>query len=402
MKHIVWSHAVTVSVLALVACSPPEPAASPSSTLAPSVEPAERPPAPPAPTSEPNASEPDARRAETSLPAPKPTTISLARTGDRQLDAQLKNADAAFEAGDLEAALSLYEAARKGAPKSVAPSVGLARVKIAKASPNLSFAAAEKNRDVLAASKDLKRAMDGEPEFGPAFVEYGRALLLLGDAAQAESALRRGVHLLGEEAEAHSALGVALLANGKAEEALGALTRAKDLDPGSAARRGNLGTVFFMRGRVPEAIREYEIQVQLLPNDARAHSDLGTALLAQSDFTRALPELRRAIELEPKRATFRSNLGYALQLQGRISGAIVEYREAIRLDPKLASAWINLATALARDPKTRGEARRALNTANGLDPTDPRVKANLEELDALEKGTPAPSPEASPRRSEAR
>src|SRR5262249_61188753 len=99
----------------------------------------------------------------------------------------------------------------------------------------------------------------------------------------------------------------------------------------------------------------------------------------------ALPELKRAIELDPKRATFHSNMGYGLQLEGKLSDAIAEYREAIRLDPKLASAWINLATALSRDPKTRGEARQALKTAAGIDPTDPRVKANLEELDALEK-----------------
>jgi cytochrome c-type biogenesis protein CcmH/NrfG len=68
-----------------------------------------------------------------------------------------------------------------------------------------------------------------------------------------------------------------------------------------------------------------------------------------------------------------------------VSGAIAGYREAIRLEPKLASAWINLATALSRDPKTRGEARKALETAQKIDPSDPRVKANLEELDALEK-----------------
>jgi Flp pilus assembly protein TadD len=142
-----------------------------------------------------------------------------------------------------------------------------------------------------------------------------------------------------------------------------------------------------MRGKVAEAIKEYEVQVRLSPNDARAHSDLGTALLAQSDFTRAIPELRRALDLEPKRATFHSNMGYALQLSGKLADAIAEYRAALAIDPKLASAWINLATALSRDPKTRGEARQALKTAEKLDPSDPRVKANLEELDALEKGS---------------
>ena len=84
--------------------------------------------------------------------------------------------------------------------------------------------------------------------------------------------------------------------------------------------------------------------------------------------------------------SFHSNLGYALQLSSQRELAIAEYRKAIELDPKLVSAWVNLATILARDPATRTQARAALMTAKRLDPQDPRVKANLDELDALEKG----------------
>jgi len=36
------------------------------------------------------------------------------------------------------------------------------------------------------------------------------------------------------------------------------------------------------------------------------------------------------------------------------------------------------------------DARDALEKARAIDPTDPRVKANLEELDALEHGAVAP------------
>lgn len=334
------------------------------------------------------------------LPPPKPTTISLAKTGDPALDAALADADAAFERGELDVALAAYEAAKKGAPRRAAPIVGLARVAITRASPSLGFAAAEGSAEIAAAAKELKRATELEPKFGPALVELGRAYLLLGDVARAEAALQRGVPLCPGEPEAHSAFGVALLAAGKGDEALGELTKAKELDPGSAARRGNLGTVLFMRGRVAEAIREYEAQALLVPDDARARSDLGTALLAENDLPRAIAELRRAVALDPTRATFRSNLGYALQLQGSVRDAIAEYREALRLDPKLASAWINLATALARDPSTRGQAREALERAKALDPTDPRVKANLEELDALERSGPsAPAVGSSPSRS---
>jgi Flp pilus assembly protein TadD len=388
MIRIVVTVALASMILACGACGPADrPALEPVATAAPAPTPpppAEAAaPAPPSPTAAPR---PPA--AEPALPAPKPTTIALARTGDEKLDALLATGDKAFEDGDNAKAAVAYEAAKKAFPKKAAPLVGIARARIAKASPTLDYASGEKNPEVTAGIRELKRAVEMEPAYGPAQAELGRALLLAGDAPGAEAALRKGVRSLDTDPEAHSALGVALLATGKAEEALTELTKARDLDPGSAARRGNLGTVLFMRGKVAEAIKEYEVQVRLSPDDARAHSDLGTALLAQSDFTRAVPELRRAIALDPKRATFRSNLGYALQLSGKVADAITEYREAIKLDAKLSSAWINLATALSRDPKTRGEARRALETAQKLDPSDPRVKANLEELDALEKGKP--------------
>jgi Flp pilus assembly protein TadD len=389
--------ALSLVVFGSIACGESRPAQQPTATItAVPAETATTPP-PPASSTPPPAMTTDSRvTQDPQLPPPKATTIPLAKTGDAALDATLSEGDKAFEAGDLKKALRSYEEARKAAPKRAAPLVGMARVKVMQASPNLGFAAATNQPDVVAASKDLKRAVELETGFGPAHVEYGRALLLLGDAPGAEAALRKGVKLVPDEAEAHSAFGVALLAAGKAEEALGELMKAKELDPGSAARRGNLGTVLFMRGKVPDAIKEYEIQVRLAPDDPRAHSDLGTAFLAQNDFTRALPELRKAVELDPKRATFHSNLGYGFQLQGRLSDAIAEYREALKLDSKLSSAWINLATALARDPKTRGEARQALKTAAQIDPTDPRVKANLEELDALEKQQGGSTTKASP------
>jgi Flp pilus assembly protein TadD len=397
MKSVAFGLGILIAV---AACGGPEATAPkdypcPDGTRVPQASMCKTSPPPPADTTPPPSTTvnitPPAPTTDGALPPPKPTTIPLAKTGDEKLDAMLADGDKAFEAGDLAKASTAYDGAKKAFPKKAAPIVGVARVKIAKASPALGFASAEKNVDVMAASKDLQRAVEMDPNLGAAHVELGRAYLLLGNAPQAEAALRKGARMLPDDAEARSALGVALLATGKTEEALTELTKARDLDPGSAARRGNLGTVLFMRGKVADAIKEYEVQARLAPDDARAHSDLGTALLAQSDFTRAIPELRKAIQLDPKRATFHSNLGYALQLEGKLTDAIAEYREAIKIDAKLASAWINLATALSRDPKTRAEARQALKTAEKLDPTDPRVKANLEELDSLEKqGTTPP------------
>jgi Flp pilus assembly protein TadD len=294
---------------------------------------------------------------------------------------ELAAGDDAFERGDLDDAQRRYERA----PRGPARDVGLARVRIARVDAPLDYASAKGNAEVSAAEKDLARAARSVPPLGAAFVELGRARLLLGDANGAIDALKKGTQLLPDEPEAHSQLGVGLLATGHAREAVQELARAADLDAGSPARHGNLGTALMMAGRTKEAIAEYETRARIDDGDARAHSDLGTALLGTQELERALAELQRAVQLEPQRAAFHSNLGFALQQTGRVDRAKAEYREAIRLDPKLASAWINLATALAIDPKTRREARAALDRARALSPDDPRVKANLEELDSLEK-----------------
>jgi tetratricopeptide (TPR) repeat protein len=319
------------------------------------------------------------------LPPPKPTTLRLSVGDDSPGDKDIAAGDDAFEKGAMADATKRYEAARAAAPKRAAPLVGLARIRIARIGIVMDFAGAKGNKEVLAAAAQLREAVRLDPQLGAAYVELGRALLLLGDADAALGSLRDGVRLLPSEAEAHSALGVALLATGHGEESVTELGTAAQLDPGSPARHGNYATALFMRGRVKEAVPEYELQVRLADGDARAHSDLGNALLAANEVQRAVRELERAVQIDPKRATFHSNLGYALQIMGKLRDAIAEYNEALRIDDKLVSAWVNLATALARDPKTRPQARAALERAKKLDPNDPAVKANLAELDDLER-----------------
>jgi Flp pilus assembly protein TadD len=328
---------------------------------------------------------PSAAPSAASAPPPRPATIPLG-------EGELAAGDAAFEQNDFASAKQHYLAA----PKGVASQVGLARVRIAQLGLPLDYAAGQGNAEVVLGEKELSAAAATKPPFGPAFVELGRARLLLGEAEGAVTALREGTRLLPNEPEAHSQLGIALLATGHAADSVLELTRACELDPGSAARHGNLGTALMMAGRTKEAAFQYEARVRLDDGDARAHSDLGTALLGLESLDRALAELQRAVALDPNHASYHSNLGFALQRAGRIDRATAEYKQAIALDPTLASAWINLATVLARDPKTFPEARSALLRAATLSPDDPRVKANLDELDALQKASRGASQPPSP------
>lgn len=289
--------------------------------------------------------------------------------------------DAAYLADQLKLARTHYTKARQLAPKDPAPQVGLLRVALAGTGVATDYAIAPKNAKVRALVRQADAIIKLAPDFGPAHVEKGRLLLILGDADQALQALHRGVELSPQDPEAHSALGVALLALGKTAEALSSFERAVELDRASADRLTNLGTAYMLRGKVDQAITAYERAVRLSPNDPRARGDLGTAYLSANRAKEAMVELKRAVALDP-RATFLSNLGYAYQLGGDLKLAVATYRQALKADPKLGSAWINLGTALAKQGEL-AEAEKAFKAALKLDPTDPRAKANLAELEEL-------------------
>ena len=143
---------------------------------------------------------------------------------------------------------------------------------------------------------------------------------------------------------------------------------------------------FFLRNRRPPRSTQSRSSAA---SDVYKRQDLGTAYLALNDLQKAMRHLRRAVEIDPNRATFRSNLGYGLLSLGDTTGAIEQCRKALELDAKLGSAWINLGTALARTGK-RQQARQAFERAVALDPTDPRPRANLQELDEIERAGAAP------------
>jgi tetratricopeptide (TPR) repeat protein len=323
------------------------------------------------------------------VPAESPPA-KVARGTGTPADNLLVEGDALYAKGDYAAAEKAYKKAAALEVKDPAPIVGQVRARLGKDNVSTEYNAAPKSAPLAAAVRDLQRAIKLDDKYAPAHLELGRALLVLGKAHDAKTALKRAVELAPSDAEAHSALGVAHVAQGELDAAVVELTRAAELAPGDAPRQTNLGAALLLKGRTQEAIRAFERAVRLAPRDARVQNDLGTALLGAAEPARAIPHLEAAVAAEPQKATYRSNLGYAHHLKGDVPKAMSLYREALKLDDKLASAWINLGNALAQTGK-RKEAREAYEKAKALDPSDPRVQAVIQELDAIEKG-PAPPP----------
>ncbi|HVU01984.1 MAG TPA: tetratricopeptide repeat protein [Polyangiaceae bacterium] len=371
--------------------SAPSPAPAVAASLPPSAAPVAPAPEassqPSSASSAPAGSAPAGTAPAAASPAPpRPGSLvagGLARGSGEPWDQEVVLADVAYRAGDFAAAKAHYGEARKLAPKEAAPKVGVIRSRIALRGTSMDYGAAPKDPEVKALLAELDGVIRASPEYGPAYVERGRLLLVQGKADPALAALERGAALAADDPEAQSALGVALLATGKADQALGRLKRAAELDPDDPERLTNLGTVLLIRGQVADALVAFRRAVDLVPNDARALSDLGTAYLAANRAADAKPYLERAVAADP-RATFLSNLGYAEQQLGDVAGAVATLQKALDKDPKLASAWLNLGSAFVALGRL-DDAERAFKKAGALDPTDPRPKASLGDLAEIRK-----------------
>jgi Flp pilus assembly protein TadD len=331
-------------------------------------------------------------RAKSDYPAPRVVALPLVMDSADPLARDLAAADALADAGKYREATTKFNELARRAPKAVGPKLGLLRVRLAPLGAGFEYGALKGQRAALEILRDTGKVVADAPDYAPAHIELARAALLTGDAEKARAELLLVESDYRENAEYHSALAVSEIGRGNVRGAIVPARRAVALDEGSASRHGNLATILLLSGSVDDAIVEYDVQVLLAENSAQAHSDLGTAWLAAARADRALPSLRRAIVLDSSRASYHSNLGYAQTLLGDTAAARIALDRAIALDPKLVSAWLNLGVLLAKQPSTRAEARAALNKAKALAPSDPRVTANLEDLDELENSGRAPGP----------
>ena len=262
---------------------------------------------------------------------------------------------------------------RSSAPKRAAPVVGLARVRIAKVERGARLRRGEGNAEVDGGGEGLEaRARDASRTSGRrrsssvarSSSSATRPARSTRCARRRELLPRRGRGALGARRRAPR--------DGAQATRRSRSSRAPRARPGErgAARQPRHGALHARpRGRGDQGVRDRRCAS---PTATRARTPISARRSSRraSSSARVAGARARHRSSIRERATFRSNLGYALQLSGKRAEAIAEVP---RGDPprsdKLASAWINLATALARDPKTRGEARAALETAQALDPT---------------------------------
>jgi tetratricopeptide (TPR) repeat protein len=214
------------------------------------------------------------------------------------------------------------------------------------------------------------------PQSPGAHINFGCALLDMGDVDGAIAACQNAIALAPQSAPRQHNLGNALAQKGDFCGAAAAYRKVIALDPRSAPTYDSLGSVLKAQGDLPGAIAAYKSAIALFPKSANYHSDLGTALDANGDLDGAIAQYHQAIACNAKHAPAHNNLGLALKAKGDLDGAIDAYKKAIACDPKCGAAHYNLGSELQRKGQV-DEAMAAYRKAIACDPKYAQAYYNL-------------------------
>lgn len=266
--------------------------------------------------------------------------------------------------------------------------------------------------DLAGAAAALARAIEIDPDYAPAHVRYGKALVDLGwldeaephfeiatraapgnphawlgrarvamarsDFLGARSSLERALDANPNLGEVHRLLAQTHLALNDPDaaarhaEAAGHLPKktpmadsraARAVAPAGSMANNDRGIELVREGRPGEAVPFFEEALRINPEFAEAHYNLGTLLARGGRLDEAIRHLEDAVRLGPANADSRVNLGIALASRGDRDRATTLFREALAIDPDHVAAHVRLGTVLESDGATGdaiAEYRRAL------------------------------------------
>lgn len=145
--------------------------------------------------------------------------------------------------------------------------------------------------DLLLATDAAERALELDPRFLQAKVQYAKLLFGAGDTGKAETVIREALAEAPQEASVHSTLGFVLLGRGQTDDARVHFQRSLELDSTRGEPRLGLGVADMRQGRQAEAVLEILEATTLEPQIALYQSYLGKAFYEQHKFEQAFTAL---------------------------------------------------------------------------------------------------------------
>ncbi len=194
--------------------------------------------------------------------------------------------------------------------------------------------------------------------------------------AEAEQFLRRAIELQPHFYPAFNTLGITLRAAGNDAEGIRALEHALAIKPDYAEAAFNLALAFADTNERNKAINLYRRVLTLKPDFIPALTNLGNLLRAENEFDEAFLLLQKAQNNSPNTASAEINMALVLTDLGRYTDAIAAGERAAKLEPASFESWEALGHAqLLAGDSGRGVA--SLARANELQPNVPQLQYDL-------------------------
>jgi len=193
----------------------------------------------------------------------------------------------------------------------------------------------------------LLRALELDDTLAEAHAQLGSLKLEYDDLSGAEKELKRALELNPNSENVLWSYSGYLAAIGEHDAAIAEAKRALELDPLSPIRTSGVGFRFLNAGQFDQAIAQFGKALQMDPNYRPAHVQLGRAYLAKRMYKEAIEALEKATFLDDTPARGIAVLAYAYAVSGRTREAQKMLDELMELAKHEYVAPIRLAIIYA-------------------------------------------------------
>lgn len=173
----------------------------------------------------------------------------------------------------------------------------------------------------------LQKVVGAEPKHKTAWMDMGRADMMLRRTDDAVTAFKKQAELNPYDEYAYSALGWAYTTQRKYSEAEGALNKALEIDPLSEYAHAALGGMYQESHQYEKALPELEKAVSLKSNDASLEINLGDVYLNLGQDEKALAAFDKATQISATPDVW-NNIAYQLSLKGAHLDRAQQYAES--------------------------------------------------------------------------
>jgi tetratricopeptide (TPR) repeat protein len=174
----------------------------------------------------------------------------------------------------------------------------------------------ESGGNLHVALAELQKATKLDDSWAAAWYQLGRAHLLFGDMAAAQSAFAKAAQLDPAWAAPQAALGEVYYNLGRNKEAIPAYQKAIQIDPKYAPAYAGLGLArASSSGKPSDGLKDIQRAIEIDPTSALPHFYLGIAYSKSKnskDWSRAEEALKKAISMNPQNLEFQNQIAQQL------------------------------------------------------------------------------------------